>query len=127
MAHVERWFTTFGSLGQNVTYTIRILEDGFVGSTTAIELLGKEPLKIRQRGKSEEDFGAVGTEVEFTFIKTPEDGTAYDDLFIAAERQFQIEVERESTLVFRGFMRPETSLNRTSIEEVQLNFRLPII
>jgi hypothetical protein len=108
MAYVQRWITDFNNLGQGVTYTVKILEDGYAGSSSNINTLGKEPLIFKNRGKNEELIGsAIGAEISFNFIKKPEDGTAYDDLFIATERQFKVEVLKDAVLYFTGYLRPE--------------------
>lgn len=110
MAYVERWFTSWEPLGQSYEYTLRIKEDGYGGGTTAIDILAKEPMTIRTRGNNEKTIGAIiGTELEFSFWVLPADGTDYDDLFTASNRQFLIEVERDSVLFFVGYMKPENN------------------
>lgn len=108
MAYVERWWTSFKPLGQAVTYTVRIKEKDYAGGTSAIEIFGKEPLTVRNRGNEDFKIGAIiGTEIQFKFWITPEDGIAYDDLFTAVNRQFLFEIERDGALYFVGFMKTE--------------------
>jgi len=108
MAYVERWWTSWKPLGQAVTYTVRIKEDDYEGSTSAIETLTREPLSLRNRGNEIFSIGAIiGTEIEFSFWVTPADGSAYDDLLTATERKYLIEIERDSVSYFVAYMKPE--------------------
>ena len=108
MALAERWWTSWEPIGQAVTYTLRIKEEGHLGGTTPIESLAKEPLSVRVRGINIVSIGdVVGTEIQFSFWVTPEDGTDYDDLFTATIKKYLIEIEREGVLYFIGYMKPE--------------------
>lgn len=107
MALVERWWTSWQPLGQSVTYTLRIKEEGHAPGTTAIENLAKEPLTVRGRGVKEFSIGAIsGAEIQFTFWVLPEDGTEYDDLFDSNQRKHLIEIDRAGSLYFIGYMNP---------------------
>lgn len=117
MAYVERWWTSFKPLGQAFTCTVRIKEDGYVGGTTAIENLAKEPIQYRNRGNDIFTIGAViGTEVEFSFWISPSDGAIYDDLFTATDRKYLFEIEIDSVLDFVGYMKPE-NISKPLIEQ----------
>lgn len=108
MAHVERWNTDFQNLGQSVEYHILIKEEGWAGGTTPILNLGKEPLRIRNRGNKENTIGAIiGTEYQFSFWITEADGTEFDDLFQADQRKYLIEIKKDAVLFFTGYMKPE--------------------
>lgn len=108
MALVERWNTTWKPLGQAVTYTLVIKEEGYGGGASSITNLDTDPLSVRNRGVDIFSIGAIiGTEIEFRFNITTDDGTDYDDLLIATERQFLIEIERDSVSFFIGFLKPE--------------------
>jgi hypothetical protein len=116
MAFGERWNSVWKPLGQAVTYTIRIKEDGYVGGTSSITNLGNEPLSFRNRGNEIFSIGTViGSEIEFRFWITSADGTDFDDLLTATERQFLIEIERDSVSYFVGFMKPE-NISKTFVE-----------
>jgi len=127
MAFGTRFTASWTPIGTAaVAYALRIKEDGYASSSSAIDNLDVEPFSERQRaGKKEGDadiftIGALlGTEIEFRFYITSEQGSTYDDLFTATERQFLIEVDRDGSRYFEGFMNPQ-NIQKQLIEDQYL-------
>lgn len=108
MAYVERWNTSWSPLGQAVTYSVKIKEKDYVGSSSSIEVLNNEPMTRSIRGNNTKSIGEIlGSSIDLSFWVTPEDGSAYDDLFVATQKQFLIEIYRDSILYFIGYMLPD--------------------
>ena len=103
-----RWKTDFYTLEQTSRYYIEIDQAGFAGTAKDIQYI--DGFLSRRRGEENEINKIIrGTEYQFSFWVTPSDGSEYDPIFTAGEREFTVTIKKGSTVIFTGYIEQAAS------------------
>ena len=103
------------------TYKVDIELEGYGGGITTIENLMPNPVHIKRRGSREQKNGIVlGSELTFNFYSTDADAGQFNEIFTGAFHDWRISYYRDSTLIWRGWLKPENQTREFITDQYEI-------